>query len=126
MTKDDPEVPTAKDLSTVTIADKDKATFAFDYPTGGKFEPVIYEEPLNPDTDENKREQVFKITQDPIIAPVLGATQEWTLINKTPDDHPFHIHVNGFQVTQCTDVIGDLVTDPVRGHQDVVNILKRP
>ena len=124
VTKDDPEVPTAKDLSTVTIADKDKATFAFDYPTGGKFEPVIYEEPLNPDTDENKREQVFKITQDPIIAPVLGATQEWTLINKTPDDHPFHIHVNGFQVTQRTDANGDLQPYPARGHQDVVNIPK--
>jgi FtsP/CotA-like multicopper oxidase with cupredoxin domain len=28
----------------------------------------------------------------------LGATEEWRLVNTSPDTHPFHIHVNDFQV----------------------------
>ncbi len=28
----------------------------------------------------------------------LGTVEEWTLVNTTQDDHPFHIHVNDFQV----------------------------
>lgn len=28
----------------------------------------------------------------------LGTTEEWTLINTTPSDHPFHIHVDNFQI----------------------------
>jgi FtsP/CotA-like multicopper oxidase with cupredoxin domain len=30
----------------------------------------------------------------------LGATEEWLLRNTSPDWHPFHIHVNDFQVTE--------------------------
>lgn len=29
---------------------------------------------------------------------ILGAIEEWRLINTSPDWHPFHIHVNDFQV----------------------------
>lgn len=29
----------------------------------------------------------------------LGAVEEWTLLNNSPGQHPFHIHVNPFQVT---------------------------
>lgn len=29
---------------------------------------------------------------------VLGTTEQWNLINNSPDTHPFHIHVNPFQV----------------------------
>ena len=29
---------------------------------------------------------------------ILGALEEWRLINTSPDWHPFHIHVNDFQV----------------------------
>ena len=29
----------------------------------------------------------------------LGAVEEWTLLNNSPGEHPFHIHVNPFQVT---------------------------
>ena len=30
----------------------------------------------------------------------LGATEEWRLRNTSPDWHPFHIHVNDFQVVE--------------------------
>ncbi|HEX5500054.1 MAG TPA: multicopper oxidase domain-containing protein, partial [Thermomicrobiales bacterium] len=30
----------------------------------------------------------------------LGAVEEWTVVNKDPSDHVFHIHTNPFQVTQ--------------------------
>jgi FtsP/CotA-like multicopper oxidase with cupredoxin domain len=28
----------------------------------------------------------------------LGTVEEWRLVNTTTDDHPFHIHINDFQV----------------------------
>ena len=30
----------------------------------------------------------------------LGAVEEWTVINTSPEDHPFHIHQNAFLVTE--------------------------
>jgi suppressor of ftsI len=30
--------------------------------------------------------------------PKLGMVEEWTLVNKTTEQHPFHIHVNDFEV----------------------------
>jgi suppressor of ftsI len=51
------------------------------------------------------------------VAPVVGTVEEWTLINKSADDHPFHIHVNDFQVMS---VNGRPYR--ARGLQDVVNI----
>jgi FtsP/CotA-like multicopper oxidase with cupredoxin domain len=36
----------------------------------------------------------------------LGATEEWTLFNDTPTGgpaHPFHIHINPFQIVQWFD-----------------------
>jgi len=41
---------------------------------------------------------------------VAGTVEEWTLINKDVFRHPFHIHVNPFQVIE---VNGDPVTDPI-------------
>lgn len=32
----------------------------------------------------------------------LGATEEWTVFNCSDQDHPFHIHVNPFQVSEYT------------------------
>ena len=40
----------------------------------------------------------FSDTQVPAIHPVGGTTEEWKLVNTTGDDHPFHIHINAFQV----------------------------
>ena len=33
----------------------------------------------------------------------LGTTEEWHLINKSQDTHPFHIHINPFQVISVND-----------------------
>lgn len=32
------------------------------------------------------------------ISPRSGTAEEWTIVNKTTESHPFHIHVNSFQV----------------------------
>ena len=34
----------------------------------------------------------------PLLTAKLGTTQEWTIKNVTQEFHPFHIHVNDFQV----------------------------
>lgn len=31
-------------------------------------------------------------------SPRLGTAEEWTIVNKTTESHPFHLHVNSFQV----------------------------
>jgi suppressor of ftsI len=53
------------------------------------------------------------------IAPVLGTVEEWTLENPSDEDHPFHIHVNDFQVMSV-----DGKPYEARGLQDVVTIPK--
>ncbi|HEV2918403.1 MAG TPA: multicopper oxidase domain-containing protein, partial [Actinomycetota bacterium] len=40
----------------------------------------------------------------------LGAVEEWTVINTSPSDHPFHIHQNPFVVTE---IKGDPLGRPV-------------
>jgi FtsP/CotA-like multicopper oxidase with cupredoxin domain len=32
------------------------------------------------------------------VSPKLGTVEEWTLVNATTEQHPFHIHVNDFKV----------------------------
>ncbi|HEY8022373.1 MAG TPA: multicopper oxidase domain-containing protein [Thermoanaerobaculia bacterium] len=39
----------------------------------------------------------------------LGATEEWTVYNCTDQDHPYHIHVNPFQVTEYSAPDGSVV-----------------
>ena len=39
----------------------------------------------------------------PLIQPRLGSVEEWTFINKNNDEHPIHVHVNDFQVTNYFD-----------------------
>ena len=53
------------------------------------------------------------------VAPLVGSVEEWTLRNVTTEDHPFHIHVNDFQVMKVN-------RKPYRakGLQDVVIIPK--
>jgi suppressor of ftsI len=41
--------------------------------------------------------EAFSVDAMP-VAPLLGSVEEWTLRNVTTEDHPFHIHVNDFQV----------------------------
>ncbi|MDO8186924.1 multicopper oxidase family protein [Conexibacter sp. JD483] len=56
---------------------------------------------------------------DPMAMPVaarLGTVEEWTLENTSDEDHPFHIHVNDFQVMSvngkryAADGLQDVVT----------------
>jgi FtsP/CotA-like multicopper oxidase with cupredoxin domain len=59
----------------------------------------------------------FTPNMTPAADPYVGTLEEWTLLNETLDDHPFHIHVNGFQVMS---VNGNPYA--AHGHQDIVNI----
>ncbi len=34
----------------------------------------------------------------PLVTAKLGTTEEWTIKNVTQEEHPFHIHVNDFQI----------------------------
>lgn len=33
-----------------------------------------------------------------------GTCEEWTILNKTPESHPFHMHVNSFQLTHINGI----------------------
>jgi len=50
----------------------------------------------------------------------IGTTEEWTLINDSSEDHPFHIHTNEFQIIK----IGGKKIIP-HGYQDVVRIPRK-
>jgi FtsP/CotA-like multicopper oxidase with cupredoxin domain len=50
----------------------------------------------------------------------LGALEEWTIVNDSPLVHPFHIHVNPFQITH---VDGAPVDAP--GYRDTVTVPPR-
>jgi len=56
----------------------------------------------------------------PAVSPVLNTVEEWTLQNSTTDDHPFHIHVNDFQVMSVNGK-----PYHATGLQDVVTIPKQ-
>lgn len=47
----------------------------------------------------------------------LGALEEWTIYNDHTVPHPFHIHMNPFQLTKINGVPVD-----VNGYQDTVNV----
>jgi FtsP/CotA-like multicopper oxidase with cupredoxin domain len=49
------------------------------------------------------------------VAPLVGSVEEWTLRNVSSEDHPFHIHVNDFQVMKV-----NRRPYRARGLQDVV------
>jgi FtsP/CotA-like multicopper oxidase with cupredoxin domain len=62
----------------------------------------------------------FTPTSMPLANPVLGTVEQWTLRNTSISNHPFHIHIQGFQVISV-----DGKPYPVDGHQDTVNIPKK-
>ena len=47
----------------------------------------------------------------------LGAVEEWTITNLHDADHPFHIHINAFQVTRIN---GQALAEPL--WRDTVNV----
>ena len=50
----------------------------------------------------------------------LGALEEWTVVNDSPLAHPFHIHVNPFQLTHV-----DAVPVDEPGYRDTVSVRPR-
>jgi FtsP/CotA-like multicopper oxidase with cupredoxin domain len=58
----------------------------------------------------------------PLIQPRLGSIEEWTFTNTNNDEHPIHVHVNDFQVTQSYDPTAHLRTDPDMWGEDNVNV----
>lgn len=54
---------------------------------------------------------------NPVFQPRLGTVEEWTLINPTVNDHPFHLHVNPQQVVAAQNQPNGLAQ-----WQDVINV----
>ena len=49
---------------------------------------------------------------------LLNTVEEWKIVNETygpPISHPFHIHINPFQVVEVFDPNDPLVIDPTTG-----------
>ncbi len=82
-----------------------KRTFTFSFGTGANFTALIDGKAFDPSAIG--------------VTPRLGTIEEWTLRNSSSEDHPFHIHVNDFQVMS---VNGKAYR--ARGLQDVVVIPK--
>jgi len=57
--------------------------------------------------DHNRTDQVVE----------LGSVEEWTVVNDSPLVHPFHIHINPFQLTH---VNGRPIEEP--GHRDTLTV----
>ena len=58
----------------------------------------------------------------PLIQPRLGSVEEWTFTNTNNDEHPIHVHVNDFQVTQSYDPVVRLRTEPDMWGEDNANV----
>ena len=81
---------------------------------------IVFDTRPGPPTTEETHYMVDGRAFDPTrvdIAVKLGATEEWTLSNTTDEWHPFHIHVNPFQVVA---IDGEAVKP--RCFEDTVNI----
>jgi FtsP/CotA-like multicopper oxidase with cupredoxin domain len=56
----------------------------------------------------------------------VGTAEEWTISNRMPEGHPFHLHTNSFEIHSVTDpsgttnysppIIGDTVWIPAKGN----------
>jgi FtsP/CotA-like multicopper oxidase with cupredoxin domain len=91
-------------LDHVRIAKRRRFAFSLDTSDGG-FKALINGRQFNPDVTN--------------VAPTLGTVEQWTLTNSSDEDHPFHIHVNDFQVMSVNGK-----PYHARGLQDVVIIPK--
>jgi suppressor of ftsI len=103
-----PAMPRALDTPNEPIGRRPvmrRRRFVFSFGTGSTFRALINGEQ-------------FTVGKNNVV-PILGTVEEWTLINESPEDHPFHIHVNDFQVMS---VNGRRVR--ATGLQDVVLIPK--
>jgi len=57
----------------------------------------------------------------PIIQPRLNSIEEWKFVNNNNDEHPIHVHVNDFQVTENFDPTSGLRTGPDQFSVDNAN-----
>lgn len=58
----------------------------------------------------------------PLIQPRLNSVEEWSITNFNNDEHPMHIHVNDFQVTEIVDPVAGTRTGVQPWGQDNVNV----
>jgi FtsP/CotA-like multicopper oxidase with cupredoxin domain len=58
----------------------------------------------------------------PLIQPRLGSVEEWTFVNHNNDEHPIHVHVNDFQVTNFSDPTISLHTGVEMWGEDNANV----
>jgi len=58
----------------------------------------------------------------PLIQPRLNSVEEWKITNLNNDEHPMHIHVNDFQVTQIVDPVAGTITGVQPWGEDNVNV----
>lgn len=58
----------------------------------------------------------------PLIQPRLNSVEEWTFVNNNNDEHPIHVHVNDFQVTEYFDPTTGLRTGPDMFGVDNANV----
>lgn len=84
----------------------------------------VLQDPSNPDspttffiTEEGQTPAIFTMNQDPNIIVHSGTVEDWTVENRTGEDHIFHIHQLHFQVLK---VDGQPVNDPAL--RDTVDI----
>ncbi len=105
----------------VPIAAKREFVFGYNTSKTGAMQSIINKVKYDADRAEIDAAvtagKPFEHTAPPLADPVVNTVEQWKFVNTTMDDHPFHIHINGFQV------IGEdgrtIVAD---GHQDIVNI----
>jgi suppressor of ftsI len=78
-------------------------SFTFSFGSGASFTALINGRQFDPSRTN--------------VRAVLGTVEEWKLVNVTTEDHPFHVHVNDFQVMSVNGTPYHAV-----GLQDVVTI----
>lgn len=106
---DTPSTP----IGRMPVARRRKFVFTFGTSRTGGFEALI----------NNK---MFRDGVNNVV-PILGTVEEWKLINRSDEEHPFHIHVNDFQVMSVNGKpyhargLQDIVTIPVGGNVVIRN-----
>lgn len=88
------------DLSTAEVDNQRTITFAKDQATGHfLIDGQMF--------DENRIDQTVQ----------LGALEEWTIVNDNNQQHPFHIHINDFQVVSVNGTPYEAIS-----HEDTINL----
>ena len=87
-----------------------------------KIRDIILSEFETPEEEPTHLLINFRWFTDPVTeTPRLGSTEMWRIINLTPDNHPLHVHLVGFQVIheqKLNDTLDDLM-DCVTENQSV-------